>query len=101
MTYAVGSDNDLRRNFQDWIDKIQSPLANNDDASAWGENWTISLLDPVNKTPITGSTFTLIGCYPSEIGTVSLDTETTDTLAEFTATMYYSYHTVDGVESGL
>lgn len=102
VTYAVRSDNDLRRNFQDWIDKIQSPLANDDDASAWGENWTISLLDPADNTKaIAGSTFTLIGCYPSEIGTVSLDTETTDTLAEFTATIYYSYHTVDGVDSGL
>ena len=94
VTYAVGGDTDIRADFQDWIDLIQSPKADDDNLSEWGETWTVALLDPVNQTPITGSTFTLIGCYPSEIGTVSLDTETTDSLAEFSVTIYYSYHTV-------
>tara|TARA_R100000008_G_C3574901_1_gene164589 strand:- start:538 stop:1038 length:501 start_codon:yes stop_codon:yes gene_type:complete len=93
VTYAVG-DTDIRADFQNWIDAIQSPKADNDNLAAWGEDWSVSLLDPVTKTPMTGSEFTLIGCYPSEIGTVSLDTETTDSLAEFSATIYYSYHTV-------
>ena len=96
VTYAVG-DTDVRAKFQDWIDSIQSPDGNNDDSSNWGENWKVELLDPQNPSSvISGSSFTLYGCYPSEIGTVSLDTETTDTLAEFTATIYYSYHEITG-----
>jgi hypothetical protein len=94
VTYAVGT-TDIRADFQDWIDLIQSPKADNDNLSEWGETWTVALLDPASpNTDIDGSKFTLVGCYPSELGTVSLDTETTDSLAEFTVTIYYSYHTV-------
>ena len=104
VTYAVG-DTDIRADFQNWIDTIQSPKADGagpgggqggDDLTAWGETWTVSLVDPADNTnDIPGSTFTLHGCYPSELGTVSLDTETTDSLAEFSVTIYYSYHTVE------
>ena len=95
VTYAVGGNTDIRANFQDWIDAIQSPKADDDDLTGWGEVWEVALLDPKNPAnDIDDSKFKLYGCYPSELGTVSLDTETTDSLAEFTATIYYSYHTV-------
>jgi len=88
------SDTDIRANFQEWIDDIQSPKADLENLSEWGETWKVSLLDPVDHDVINDSEFTLHGCYPSELGTVSLDTETTDSLAEFSVTLYYSYHTM-------
>lgn len=96
VTYAVGVGVvDIRASFQNWINTIQSPLANEDNSSAWGESWEVSLLDPADPSKtISGSSFTLWGCYPSELGTVSLSTESADTLAEFSVTIYYSYHTV-------
>jgi hypothetical protein len=108
VTYAVptnaDSSTDIRANFQKWIDTLQSPKADGilpgggtpgDDLTAWGEVWEVALLDPTDNTKdIADSKFTLYGCYPSELGTVSLDTETTDSLAEFSVTIYYSYHTV-------
>jgi len=113
VTYAVpriAGGTDIRKDFQHWMDTLQSPKADGalptddgygnpdsggDDLTAWGETWEIALLDPKHTTEIiTNSNFVLEGCYPSELGTVSLDTESSDNLAEFSATIHYTYHTV-------
>ena len=39
----------------------------------------------------------LVGCWPTIVGPISMDANSIDTLVEFTVTVEYAYHLVDGI----
>ena len=50
--------------------------------------WSVDQLDRQN-TPI--KTYSFFHCFPTVIGDMALDSDASDTLAEFSVTMSYSY----------
>jgi len=91
ITVIYGSDGDnIRSDFEGWMKLVQEPdsilIAGNDVL----DDWTVSLLDPANETSI--RTIKMVGCYPTEVGTIELNQESGEALSEFTATIRYTYH---------
>jgi hypothetical protein len=95
------ANDDLRREFQKWIQDIQhsenigQPSAT---ASKLFEDWTITLLnlDGTDSAHI----WKLVGCWPAELGEVTLDQSDGDAISEFTVTMQYTYFSKDEITTG-
>ena len=93
ITVIYGSDDEgnIRSEFETWMADVQAPDSNLIAGTDVLEDWVVSLLDPADDTKVT-RTIKMVGCYPTELGTVELNQESGEALAEFTATMRYTYH---------
>jgi len=95
ITVLADGEYQLRDKFEEWSSRMNSHETNvsENHTPIGGEiyqDWQVYSLDR-NGDRIKGYNF--IGCWPSEIAAVDLNHETTDSLAEFTITMQYSYWT--------
>ena len=108
ITILCRSDMRLRNEFETWSDKINAhitntsgdhqPMANGAQSGSQPEGdvftqWGISQLD---RSGAHVKDYTFYGVWPSEIGAVELDYETTDSVAEFPVTLQYTYWTTAG-----
>tara|TARA_Y100001938_G_C8026958_1_gene398547 strand:- start:420 stop:986 length:567 start_codon:yes stop_codon:yes gene_type:complete len=101
-TITVISDGDfrIREAFEKWSGAINEHVDNTSDdiqhrpvsASDVYQDWHISQLDRAENVI---RTYDFTGCWPSEIGAMEVNYETTDTIHEFTVTLQYTYWTVD------
>jgi len=93
ITVIYGSDgaNNIRRNFEAWMAEVQSPQGHFLADNSVLDDWTVELLNPQDESVV--KEIKMVGCYPAELGSVELNQDTTDALAEFTATIRYTYHT--------
>ena len=98
ISVLLDSENRMYDNFVTWMNALNSH-SNVEQAGAVGTQlkttWNIQALDPTgqpNSKPIE-----LKNCFPTEVGTVDFNYETTDTIAEFSVTMHFDYWTKDGV----
>lgn len=97
-TITIINDNkfQLRNLFELWVNSIQSMqrnVAQNEFTNFAGpvfQDWTVNQLDRTGK-PI--KAYTLVGCFPTDIGAISLSYEATDQIEEFDVTLAYSYFT--------
>lgn len=96
ISVLLDKDNKMYDNFVAWMDAINSH-SNVEQAGAAGddlkEDWTISSLSPNGEV---NSEVVMKNCFPTEVGTVDFNWETTDTIAEFTVTMQFDYWTKSG-----
>ena len=80
--------------FNDWSNGI-----NNYTENTHNDNWEDFTTDwIINQTNADGGvikTATLIGCWPTVIGPISLDSNAIDTLVEFTVTVEYQWAEID------
>ena len=95
ITILADGEYHLRDKFESWSSKINPHETNNSSEGAplgseIYQDWQVSSLDRQGNQ-IKGYNF--IGCWPSEISAIDLSHETTDSLAEFTVTLQYSYWT--------
>ena len=95
ITVLADGEYKLRDKFEAWSSSINSHETNNstEDTPLQGtiyQDWQVYSLDRKGNQ-IKGYNF--IGCWPSEISAIDLSHETTDSLAEFTVTLQYSYWT--------
>ena len=99
ISVLLDKENGMYDNFVGWMDALNSH-SNVEQSGAVGdqlkENWTISALDPGGNV---NSSVVMTNCFPTEVGTVDFNWETTDTIAEFSVTMQFDYWTKDGVTS--
>ena len=82
---------DIHRKFMDWSAAFIA-LENDNragDAVPYGE-WTVQ---PQDNAGTPKDKFTLVGCWPIEVGSLDLGFDTTDTVAEFSVTIGYEYWT--------
>ena len=113
ITILCRSDMQLRNDFEAWSHKINDhiqntsndhqPLTNTTVGQTTPEGdvfteWGISQLDRAGRHV---KDYTFYGCWPSEIGAVELDYETTDSIAEFPVTLQYTYWTTGGREGSV
>jgi hypothetical protein len=111
ITILCRSDLRLRNQFEQWSQTINKhventsgdhqPMANSQNAGSGPEpdvftEWGISQL---NRAGDHVKDYKFYGCWPSEIGAVELDYETTDSVAEFPVTLQYTYWTTSGLAS--
>jgi hypothetical protein len=86
----------LRNLFETWVDGIQAMernVATNEFinfAQPVFCDWVVNQLDRTGK-PI--KAYTLVGCFPTDIGAIDLSYDSTDQIEEFTVNMTYSYFT--------
>ena len=91
ITVIYGDDgNNIRSDFEGWMKLVQEPDSNLIAGNDVLDDWEVSLLDPANETSI--RTIKMVGCYPTEVGTIELNQESGEALSEFTATIRYTYH---------
>lgn len=89
---------DIRAKFEKWMEEIQGYEEHTVAGTGLLDNWTISLQDPRDITSTPLIEVKMYGCFPTELGSVELNQESSDTLAEFTVSMQYTYH--DGGDQG-
>ena len=110
ITILCTGDMNLRGGFEAWSNDINEhvqntsgdhqPLSNAQAPSIFGlseplifKDWSIRQLNRMGETV---KDYTFVGCWPSEVGQIELDYETTDSVAEFPVTLQYSYWTTAG-----
>lgn len=92
-TITILNDNDfsLRTYFENWQNDINSPEANlgPNSAEAVKQDAFVTHLDSEDKTI---AQYQLVGCWPSEVSAIELNSDSVDTIEEFTVTFQYDYH---------
>lgn len=86
----------LRKAFEKWSNVINSYAGN------LGPNNQNSYLTDWNVSPLTREgnpicTYKFVGCFPTELGAVTLDTQGDSNISTFTVNLSYQYHELQGV----
>tara|TARA_R110001599_G_scaffold344781_2_gene568661 strand:+ start:491 stop:1033 length:543 start_codon:yes stop_codon:yes gene_type:complete len=91
-----GKNRSLWNDFHRWSDKINDHVTNisSDDWNNFTTDWTIK---QINTQGDTIKTIKLIDCWPTVVGPITLDSNTIDTLVEFTVTVEYQWYEVEGI----
>ena len=93
ISVSMDDEHQLHAAFTEWSNSLNSHT--NVESAGVGTNlkndWTITALG-ADGVP-NGSDIIMVGCWPSEVGTVDFNWETTDTIAEFSVTMQFDYWT--------
>lgn len=91
-TLMIEEDFSTRQAIENWNLEMNRPILNQRDVAAAGENYkeTANVI-LYNKIGVPVRTYTLEGCWPSEVGTVELDWNTTDTIGTYTVTWAFDY----------
>jgi hypothetical protein len=103
-TVTIINDEDflIRNAMEQWSNQIQSHqgnLRNFSSASPLAYKAQAQVTQ-FSKTGVPIRTYTFNGIYPSEISTIELDWNSTDTLEEFTVTFQYDWWDVSGGSTG-
>jgi hypothetical protein len=88
----------LWNSFNEWSNSINDNKTNlsNNEFNKFTTDWTIRQIGPKNANDVVKEV-KLINCWPTIVGPISMDSNAIDTLVEFTVTVEYSYHLVDGI----
>jgi len=104
MTILNDKDQYIRQRIED-IQKLYSVIDYDltytksvNDASISTEYSTL-LIEQLNQAGDVTNKYTLYHCWPSDISTIDLSYDTTDTIEEFTVTWSYDYHIGDDAVS--
>jgi hypothetical protein len=97
-TITIINDNKfaLRNLFELWVDGIQSMVRNvaTNEFTNFAQpvfcDWTVNQLDRTGN-PL--KAYTMVGCFPTDISSIELSYDQSDTIEEFSVTMAYSYFT--------
>jgi len=109
ITILCANDFIMRDGFEDWSNTINEHQENtsrshqafgsegvapdNPHSSKVYHDWSVTQL---NRAGLGVKEYNFVGCWPSEVGAVEMDYETTDSVAEFPVTLQYSYWTTEG-----
>ncbi|MAL45587.1 MAG: hypothetical protein CME98_16445 [Hyphomonas sp.] len=91
-----GVNKSLWNNFNAWSNVLNDHKSNiaSQKWDDFTQDWVIKQVDndgdDIKKTK-------LVGCWPTIVGPISMDANSIDTLVEFTVTVEYAYHLVDGI----
>ena len=88
ITVLASDDLPLRHGFETWSNQLNDHEEINSTIDL-GQEWTVAAIKPDGT--IHGHRYRFFNVFPSEVGTVDLNYETVDTIAEFTVTLQYDY----------
>lgn len=91
ITIISDSNLTLRSKFEAWSVLINQHVANIGDPnfmSTLMPTWSVTSLDRAGNAI---RTYSMIGCFPSEVGSIDLSYENNDSIAEFPVTLNYSW----------
>ena len=95
ISVSMDDEHQIYQAFVEWSNALNSHT-NVESAGAaqdLKQDWTITALGADGAQ--NGSEMIMVGAWPSEVGTVDFNWETTDTIAEFSVTMQFDYWTND------
>jgi hypothetical protein len=92
-----GKNNSLWNNFNDWSNIINNHETNVS-SQRWDEFTTDWVITQVDNSGSEIKKVTLVDCWPTIVGPISVDANSIDTLVEFTVTVEYQYHKIDGLD---
>ena len=95
VTVLASDDFPIRSAFNQWMNKLNDHVEIQQDVQL-GQEWSVTALKP-DGTDHTNGEYTFINVFPTEVGTIDMNYETVDTIAEFTVTLHYDYWTGGGV----
>jgi hypothetical protein len=91
ITVLCDAEMDIHRRFMDWSSAFIA--LESDERSGepmpYGQ-WTVT---PQNNAGVSQQKFTLVDCWPMEVGTMDLGYDNTDAVAEFTVTIGFDHWT--------
>lgn len=92
MTLTIINDTDwtIRTAFERWMNLINGH-AENIGATRPDQYQTDFTIEQLDRNGIAIATYTLIGCYPSDISAIELGYEQVDTIEDFTVTLEMQY----------
>lgn len=97
-TITVINTNDfrLRNAFEAWSELINGHETNRSSLrlDEYFRDWSVNQIDRTGKV---SETYTLVGCYPSVVGAISLSHESNNIIEEFEVTLEYQYWTHKGI----
>jgi hypothetical protein len=85
----------IRSAFNKWMNTLNDHVEITQDVQL-GQEWNVTAIKP-DGTDHENGTYTFINVFPTEVGTIDMNYETVDTIAEFTVTLHYDYWTGGGV----
>jgi len=92
-----GKNKSLWNNFNDW-----SNIINNHETNVSSQRWDSFTADwIITQVDNAGNEIkkvTLVDCWPTIVGPISVDANSIDTLVEFNVTVEYQYHKIDGLD---
>lgn len=85
-TLMIEEDFSVRNALEDWADRINNPVSGQRDF-AQSEDYKLEMdITLYGKTGSPVRFYTLEGCWPTDVGTIELDWNTTDTIGTYTVT---------------
>ena len=95
ISVLLDKENEMYDAFVGWMDGLNSHsnVESAGQATNLRQDWTITSLAPDGTD---NSEVVMKNCFPTEVGTVDFNWETTDTIAEFAVTMQFDYWTKSG-----
>lgn len=96
ITVINTNDFQIRNAFEAWSELINGHETNRSALrlDEYFRDWTVSQIDRTGKI---SETYTLVGCYPSLVGAITLGHENNNVLEEFEVTLEYQYWTHKGI----
>lgn len=87
ISVLCDEENAIHEKFINWSQNFYS-LDDTTRGLAYAQ-WTVAPLSATNKPA--GKTVTLVGCWPSEVGTIDFSYDSTDAVAEFSVTIGFDH----------
>jgi hypothetical protein len=96
------STKDLRKRFDDWIQKMDQRNNHEINYNVASKNWIIDYMDMTGTSSNSQyqRSIKLINCFPVDVSPIALDYDTPDTFAQFTVTLTYDYWEYAGQNGG-
>lgn len=94
LTFYSDQKHQLRKQFENWIEKMDSYVLHKRDFSGtnyWADNVTVSQLDAQNQT-IENASWAFYHVYPSAISATDFSADQNDSVTEFTVTFTFGYY---------
>jgi hypothetical protein len=92
ITVFADSAGDIRRAFEDWHTSSMTHESNlGADLADYANDLRVQML---NRQDVPILDFTIVGCWPTVLGTIDLDWSSNDTPAEFTVTLAYDEYQI-------
>lgn len=93
ISVSMDDEHKIYEAFVEWSNALNSHtnVESAGQAQDLKNDWTITALGADGNQ--NGSEMIMVGAWPSEVGTVDFNWETTDTIAEFSVTMQFDYWT--------
>lgn len=98
VTMLTDTDMEPRRSFEQWLNDINLHVANTGVANP-SEYYADMQVEQLDRQGDTIYTYNFYGCFPTELGEITLGYDVNDTVEEFSVTFSVNYWTSEATDS--